>query len=214
MSSDASRGESAETASRDESGGNPPPPPAPACKCSRAVRLLLLTGLGTGYLPIAPGTWGSAGACLVFLAVAFATGGRQICLTGTMLILAAAATLICGFLGRWAEADFGRKDPGQVTLDEWAGQAITLCWLPLGVMCWLRLGSDPWGWVIAAGAGFVAFRFFDIIKPPPIRRLEKLPGGWGIVADDLLAGVYANVCVQIVLRDWGELAFYGLWDNM
>ena len=183
MSPDASRGESAE---------NPPPPQALACKCSRPVRLLLLTGLGTGYLPIAPGTWGSAGACLVFLAVAFAAGGRQICLTGTMLILAAAAALLCGILGRWAEADFGRKDPGQVTLDEWAGQAIALCWLPLG--------AGPWGWIIAAGAGFVAFRFFDIIKPPPIRQLERLPGGWGIVADDLLAGVYANLVLQLILR--------------
>jgi phosphatidylglycerophosphatase A len=155
------------------------------------VRTLLLTGLGTGYLPIAPGTWGSAGACLVFLAVAFAAGGRQVCVTGTMLIMAAAATLICGLLGGKAEADFGKKDPGQVTLDEWAGQAIALCWLPLG--------TGLWGLVIAAGAAFVAFRAFDILKPPPIRRLEKLPGGWGIVADDLLAGVYANIAIQIIL---------------
>jgi phosphatidylglycerophosphatase A len=168
--------------------------------CGRPLRKLLLTGLGTGYLPIAPGTWGSAGTCLVFLAVAFASGGRQVCVTGTMLILAAAATLLCGFLGRWAEADFGKKDPGQVTLDEWAGQAIALCWLPLGAMSWVRLGDGPWGWIVAAGAAFVAFRAFDIIKPPPIRRLEKLPGGWGIVADDLLAGVYANITLQLILR--------------
>jgi phosphatidylglycerophosphatase A len=132
------------------------------------------------------------------LAVAFATGGRQMCLTGTMLILAAAATLLCGLLGGKAEADFGRKDPGQVTLDEWAGQAVALCWLPLG--------AGPWGWVIPAGAAFVAFRFFDIIKPPPIRRLEKLPGGWGIVADDLLAGVYANLALQLILRLGLELS--------
>jgi phosphatidylglycerophosphatase A len=192
MSPDAGRGESAGIASRDEPAANSPQPQAPACKCGCPVRLLLLTGLGTGYLPIAPGTWGSAGACAVFLAVAFAAGGRQICVTGTMLILAAAATLICGLLGRWAEADFGRKDPGQVTLDEWAGQAVALCWLPLG--------AGPWGWIIPAMWGFVAFRFFDIIKPPPIRQLEKLPGGWGIVADDLLAGVYANLVIQLILR--------------
>jgi phosphatidylglycerophosphatase A len=153
---------------------------------------LLLTGLGTGYLPIAPGTWGSAGACAVFLAVAFAAGGRQVCVTGTMLSLAAAATLLCGLLGGKAEADFGEKDPGQVTLDEWAGQAIALCWLPLG--------TGPRGWAIAAGAAFAAFRAFDIVKPPPIRALERLPGGWGIVADDLLAGVYANIILQFILR--------------
>jgi len=91
-----------------------------------------MTGLGTGYLPIAPGTWGSAAACVVFLAVAMLAGGKQICLTGTMLILAAVSTLICGMLGGKAEADFGKKDPGQVTIDEWAGQAIALCYLPLG----------------------------------------------------------------------------------
>ena len=198
MSPDAGRGESAGTASRGESPANPPPPQAPACKCGCSVRTLLLTGLGTGYLPIAPGTWGSAGACAVYLAVAFATGGRQMCLTGTMLILAAATTLLCGLLGGKAEADFGKKDPGQVTLDEWAGQAVALCWLPLG--------AGPWGWIVAAGAAFVAFRAFDIIKPPPIRQLEKLPGGWGIVADDLLAGLYANLVIQFFLRLVGGLA--------
>lgn len=162
------------------------------------IRKLLLTGLGTGYLPIAPGTWGSAGTCVVFLAVAFAGGSHQMCLTGTMLVLAAASTLVCGLLGGRAEVDFGKKDPGQVTIDEWAGQALALCGLPLG--------TGPWGWLIAAGSAFVAFRAFDIIKPPPIRQLEKLPGGWGIVADDLLAGVYANVALQLILRLGLELS--------
>jgi len=164
----------------------------PDKRSGETIRKLLVTGLGAGYLPIAPGTWGSAGACAVFLAVAFTGGSHQACLTGTMLVLAAASTLVCGLLGSKAEADFGKKDPGQVTIDEWAGQALALCWLPLG--------GGPKGWLIAAGSAFVAFRVFDIIKPPPIRRLEKLPGGWGIVADDLLAGVYANVALQLILR--------------
>ncbi len=157
-----------------------------------AIRKLLMTGLGTGYLPIAPGTWGSAATCVVFLAVAVAAGGKQICLTGSMLILAAVSTVICGLLGGKAEVDFGKKDPGQVTIDEWAGQAIALCYLPLG--------TGPKGWIIAAGTAFLAFRVFDIIKPPPVRQLEKIPGGWGIVADDLAAGVYANIAIQLILR--------------
>ena len=153
---------------------------------------LIVTGLGTGYLPVAPGTWGSAAACGVFLLAAWASGGRQLCVTGAMAALAVAATLGCGVLGRFAEAAFGRKDPGQCSLDEWAGQAVALCLLPLGT---------TWrGWLIAAGVAFAAFRAFDIAKPPPIRRLEKLPHGWGIVADDLLAGVYANIAAQLILR--------------
>jgi len=155
-------------------------------------RRLLLTGLGTGYLPIAPGTWGSAAACIVYLAVAFGSGGRQTCLTGSMLVVIVAASLVCGLLGKWAEAEFGKKDPGAVTADEWAGQAVTLCWLPLG--------TGPVGWLIAAGVGFVAFRVFDIIKPPPASTLEKLPAGWGILADDLAAGAMANIVLQLVMR--------------
>ena len=157
-----------------------------------AFRRLLLTGLGTGYLPIAPGTWGSGAACVVYLAIAFGSNGKQICLTGSMIVMAVAASLICGLLGNRAEEDFSKKDPGAVTIDEWAGQAIALCGLPLG--------DGYGGWLIAAGAAFVAFRVFDILKPPPVRTLEKLPAGWGILADDLAAGVLANVAVQLILR--------------
>jgi len=153
---------------------------------------LIVTGLGTGYLPVAPGTWGSAAACGVFLAVAFGSGGRGVCVTGVMAALAVAATAGCAALGRFAESAFGRKDPRQCTLDEWAGQAVALCGMPL---------AGGWrAWLIAAGVSFAAFRLFDIVKPPPVRQAERLPHGWGIVADDLLAGVYANVAAQVVLR--------------
>ena len=157
-----------------------------------AVRKAVVTGLGTGYLPVAPGTWGSAGACGAFLAVAFATRGNQLCVTGAMVVLAVVATLACGLLGRFAEKAFGRKDPSQVTIDEWAGQALALCLLPMG--------AGPTDWLIAAGVAFAAFRAFDIVKPPPVRQLEKIPYGWGVVADDLAAGVYANLAAQLVLR--------------
>lgn len=155
-------------------------------------RRLLLTGLGTGYLPIAPGTWGSAGPCAIYLVIALAAEGKQVCLTGSMIVLAAVCTLLCGLLGKRAEKDFGKKDPGAVTIDEWAGQAVALCALPLG--------AGRTDWLIAVGASFFAFRVFDIIKPPPASTLEKLSGGWGIVADDLAAGVMANVTIQLILR--------------
>jgi len=153
---------------------------------------LLVTGLATGYLPLAPGSWASLAACAVYVGVAAAASGRQVCLTGTMLVIAVAAALGCGLLGGRAEAAFGKRDPRQVTLDEWAGQAVALVLLPLGT-AWA-------GRLLPVAAAFVAFRLFDISKPPPCRWMEKLPGGWGIVADDLVAGVYANVVVQVAFR--------------
>lgn len=158
-------------------------------------RKAIVTGLGTGYLPIAPGTWGSAVVCLIFLAVAFGSGGRTVCTTGTMLVLAVATSVACVALGRFTETAFGRKDPGQCNIDEWAGQAIALVFLPL------RSSLEDWQTYLVVVAGsFVAFRFFDIVKPPPARQIEKAPAGWGILLDDLVAGLYANILCQIVFR--------------
>jgi len=155
-------------------------------------RKFIITGAGTGYLPVAPGTWGSAAACVVFLATALGSDGNPWCVGVAMVVLVAAATAGCAALGRFAESAFGRKDPGQCTLDEWAGQALALVMLPLGAG--LR------DWLITVGAAFVFFRVFDIIKPPPARQFERLPHGWGIVTDDLVAGLYANIAAQLLLR--------------
>jgi phosphatidylglycerophosphatase A len=91
----------------------------------------------------------------------------------------------------WAIKEFGNKDPGKFVLDEAAGICLTILFLPM------RTG---WGAGIALAAAFVAFRIFDITKPPPARQLEGLPMGWGILMDDLAAGVYANLVCQVVLR--------------
>jgi phosphatidylglycerophosphatase A len=85
-----------------------------------------------------------------------------------------------------AAGQFGRKDPGPVVIDEVAGQLVTLAFTGAG------LGG--------AFAGFLLFRLFDIIKPWPANRFEALPGGTGIVADDLMAGVYANLILQVAIR--------------
>jgi len=160
------------------------------------MRKLIVTGLGTGYLPVAPGTWGSASVAGLFLAVGWgplgAAGGFWT--AGTMLAVAVAASVACVALGAFAESAFGRKDPSECTIDEWAGQAVAYFLLPVG--------SGPRGLLIATAAGFVAFRLFDIVKPPPARRVEKLRAGWGILVDDLVAGVYANVACQLLLRLW------------
>ncbi len=158
------------------------------------LRKFLVTGLGTGWLPVAPGSWGSLLAGGLFLLVAWGSGMHPVWTTAAMVVVAVAASVGCVALGPFAEAAYARKDPGEVTLDEVAGQALTYALLPLGA-----------GWrglLVVAAAGFVAFRLFDIIKPPPVRASERLPGGWGILTDDLIAAVYANVACQLLLRLW------------
>jgi phosphatidylglycerophosphatase A len=155
---------------------------------------VIITGLGTGYLPVAPGTWGSAATAGVYVAAALLLGRDAWALAGVMLAVAAVSSVACVAFGRGAERDFGRKDPRQCTIDEWAGQAVAFVGLPAAA-----------GWshaLIVAGVAFVAFRVFDIIKPPPARAAERLPLGWGVLIDDLIAGVYANAAAQLVLRAW------------
>ncbi len=103
----------------------------------------------------------------------------------------------CLAWGEWAEALYRRKDPGQVVADEVAGQTVALLALP-----WRPMADREaviWNVAMAATA-FFAFRFFDIVKPPPARRLERLEGGAGILFDDLCAGVYALVLTQVIVR--------------
>ena len=157
-----------------------------------SLRKFLVTGFGTGYLPVAPGTWGSAAVAGIFLLVCWGSGGKLLCVDGTMTAILIASCVACVALGRFTEQAFGKKDPGQCTIDEWAGQAIALSGMPLGA----GLGR----WAIIAAVAFAAFRLFDIVKPPPARRLEKLPHGWGVLLDDLAAGIYANIAAQLVLR--------------
>lgn len=146
----------------------------------RAPRLawLVATMFGIGRAPFAPGTFGS----LPGIAIAWALGGVW---GGLALPLAAA---VAALVGIWA-ADrvvraLGVEDPGFIVVDETAGQLVALLFLPPTVPVLV--------------AGFVLFRVFDIIKPQPARGLERLPGGIGIVADDLAAGGWALVVLHVV----------------
>lgn len=156
------------------------------------LRNILITGLGTGYLPLAPGTWGSAGACGLFLLTLSLGGADSWIPDGVMVGVVLLGSAGCIGWGGWIQKAFGSKDPSACTLDEWAGQAVALLGIPLGVG-WLRH-------VLAAACAFFAFRAMDILKPPPARQCESLPAGLGVVADDLIAGLYANLLVQIFLR--------------
>jgi phosphatidylglycerophosphatase A len=100
-------------------------------------------------------------------------------------------SVMCVWLGPWTYRRYGRKDPGQCVLDEGAGVCLTGLFLPLGA---------GWRPMYALVLAFFVFRIFDVLKPWPCRKLEGLPGGWGILVDDLMAAVYANVACQVVLR--------------
>ena len=102
------------------------------------------------------------------------------------LALAGVITLIGVWAANEAEAHYGREDPGQVVIDEVAGQLVTLAFTGAGA--------------VAALVGFLLFRVFDIIKPYPANRFERLHGGLGIMADDLAAGVYGCVALHLVMR--------------
>jgi phosphatidylglycerophosphatase A len=132
---------------------------------------------GAGYFPVAPGTVGSA----VSVGMVAALDALPLTNTGRAALLILAAALIF-LVGVWAAGEsekfFGRTDPRHVVIDEVAGQMVTF----------LMVTHASWKLLIA---GFVLFRVFDVTKPFPAGRAERLPGGWGIMVDDVIAGVYA-----------------------
>jgi phosphatidylglycerophosphatase A len=145
---------------------------------------LIATFFGAGRLHPGPGTWGSASAVLLWAALAFVITPAY--RTPVVIALAIFVTLI----GIPAATQVARasavKDPQFVVIDEVAGQLIALIAVPLTWKTFL--------------AGFILFRAFDIIKPPPVRQLERLPEGTGIVLDDVAAGIYALAVMQLLLR--------------
>ena len=149
----------------------------------RTVPLALATVFGVGYAPVAPGTFGSAAGLLVWWPLHSASAGVQ------------AAVIVALFaIGSWsgsvAERHFGRTDPSQVVIDELMGMLITLF-------------LNPVGWRGAA-AGFLLFRLADVVKPFPANRFERLPGGVGVMADDAMAAIYANLVLRatLALMNW------------
>ncbi len=133
------------------------------------------TVCGLGHIPVVPATWTSLAVAGVFWALQIDDPLVQL-----VLLVAFVVTGIPACSG--LERRYG-EDPKQATMDEAAGQTVTLLAVPL----------DP----ITVGVGFVLFRIFDVLKPAPARRLESLHGGLGIMADDLAAGVYARVVLQL-----------------
>ena len=141
--------------------------------------IFLATGFFTGFLPTMPGTWGTfAGIPLVIISHRL-TSIMQAVVTVVFVFFAA-------FIAGRAEILFENRDARPIVIDEMVGFLITLLWLPLNFL--------------TLCLGFFLFRLFDIVKPPPISTVEKrLHGGWGVVMDDVLAGVFANVTLRLLL---------------
>jgi len=191
-----------------------PPADAPSSEAPEAaprkkprLALALATSFGLGYLPKAPGTWGSlAGIALAWLSSTFwffvaknfpslarsipeKYGWLIILITPSVVAVAVAVTgvIVASRVANYA----GIEDPQYVVIDEVSGQFFTLL-LPMGFF-------EPKDWKYLL-LGFILFRVFDIWKPFPVRQLEKLPGGWGIMADDWMAAVYAALVLRFVIH--------------
>jgi phosphatidylglycerophosphatase A len=159
---------------------------------------LALTTFGVGYIPGAPGTYGSAIGVAIYVCAVKAFGslryGPQVTFSETLVAAVHAAILIAlalfCLLGIWASNRsvelLGNSDPSEAVVDEVMGQLIVFLFIPFTA-----------SWVLIA-AGFFLFRLFDIWKPYPIDDLQHLKGGLGICADDIVAGMYAGICLAVV----------------
>ena len=157
------------------------------------LAVIIATGGGAGFVPIAPGTWGS----LVGLLIAYgliATFKTNVALLQNLLIV---ASVFLAWIGIWAgtraESVFGKKDSGQIVIDEVCGQVITFVF----IAPFLAGLGEQWRWWMIPG--FLLFRAFDIFKPFPINGLQSLTGGMGVMMDDVIAGIYAAALMSLAL---------------
>ncbi|HYL11883.1 MAG TPA: phosphatidylglycerophosphatase A [Terriglobales bacterium] len=168
------------------------PPSAPGPVVSRPAGTwawVIATFFGAGRLPLAPGTWGSAATIFLWWILShWIRNSWQIVAVIGLAVLAIAVGIPAATR---VARETGLKDPQFVVIDEVAGQLITLIAVPIS---WKTLLT-----------GFILFRVFDTLKPPPVRQLEKLPKGTGIVVDDIGAGLYALAVMRVLLH-FGLLA--------
>jgi phosphatidylglycerophosphatase A len=160
------------------------------------VKKLILSCFGIGFSPIAPGTLASLLMLLTFLVVHYFYPVSVI--DGLIVVFAMiVSSILCLLFAGEAEKQHNTKDPSWIVMDEVAGQAVAL--LPAAVTSGKVL--------VSAIAAFVLFRLFDILKPPPIREIQQLDGGLGVLIDDLVAGIMAGtvLCIITFLVTWAQL---------
>ena len=160
------------------------------------MKRLLTSCFGLGWLPIAPGSWGSLPSAIIF-GLVYYLGGSGVLAALLMVALIAAGSVVCVKFSHVAVAATGNEDPNEVVADEIAGQALTFLAMPL------MMADVSGGQIVSIVAlGYFLFRLFDTVKPWPSYRLEELPAGWGILADDLMAGVYAGIALFVSAKIW------------
>ena len=172
------------------------------------MKRLLTSCFGLGWMPLAPGTWGSLPPTIIF-ALMCHLGISTLLISVVLAALALAGSVVCVKFAPAIVAVTGKTDPREVVADEFAGQAVTF--LATGFLVSVKrfaeagLAIETFSarqiWITAV-LGFLLFRVLDIAKPWPIRKLEKLPEGWGVLADDLVAGVYAGIILLLCLGLW------------
>ncbi|MCI0662050.1 MAG: phosphatidylglycerophosphatase A [Acidobacteria bacterium] len=157
------------------------------------LALIIATGFGIGFIPFAPGTFGSILGLLIAYFLMSIFSHDVILLQNSIIIV----SVILAILGIWAssraEKIFDQKDAGQIVLDEVCGQLISFLFIAPYIR---RLGGE---WIWWGIAGFFLFRALDIIKPYPLKELEQIRGGLGVMLDDIIAGIYAAVVLSIAL---------------
>ncbi|MBL9031822.1 MAG: phosphatidylglycerophosphatase A [Phycisphaerae bacterium] len=156
-----------------------------------------ITVFGLGYWKPASGTWGSLPPVALaagLIAAGLGPAEHPLVYNAALALVVLVFSLACIWQGDRAEAMFLRKDPGQAVADETAGQALVLLALPAAAV------ASPGLAAFSLALAFFAFRALDILKPFPARQLQRVPGGWGILLDDLFAGAYAWLGLQIAAR--------------
>lgn len=146
----------------------------------KSLAKLLATCFYLGYIPIAPGTFGGS---LLGVGIYLLTFQHNI----VSSLITLAVILLAIWSSGQAEIIFGKKDDQRIVIDETAGMLIAMLWLPDKNLLFL-------------GLGFVVFRVMDIVKPMGIKRLQAIKGGWGVVADDVAAGLLTNIILRIVMK--------------
>lgn len=145
------------------------------------LKLLVASSGGLGLIPVAPGTFGTLTGVLIAYALSFTGSGFPLWTAATVIVL----YLIGRPLVEWAERRAGTGDPGWYTLDEVIGYLVCVAWI-----------APPS--LLSLVAAFVLFRAFDILKPPPIRRVERLHGADGVLLDDVVAGLFGLACMAVL----------------